>query len=492
MNKIKLPRKSVALFCAVLIAAFSGGALFSANAGVSKISVVSDTAIRNGIATNVWINEGNVKGENGKVLFDESVGENGRIVVMTKIKDVFQSGFSKNLDASFTFCIDDIPDGARFAVAFGLPKVLSALGTAGSSEVYFVRQNGRLAAGVAVYGDEGAAEIAVPKAVSGLSFGTEFTLAVVLQDEHLIATVTPRGGSQTTLSGVSTAGNTVSAEGYVAIGQVGRCKATLSSVRVDAWEYRNAETPAATDSFEDFTGNAYNQNVWYSRASGTSETGGVFVENEALVFRGLGNGFFGTRYRYSNFELKFDLVHLQRKTGLDENGKLQYAKENGSWFGVSFGQPEYNEKGFNTNTDGMFTFSADGVARAYRQGSVVSSKSLSDEGLINFWDEACEGKVFCFKAEVSNGVFRLSYRMEGTSAYVEVLRLESDSTPYGYVRILAVGSSNMIFDNVEIVNRDAGKSEIDVDYQANVLDGSEHWEYFDSWSDDDLIPWAKR
>lgn len=170
MNKIKLPRKSVALFCAVLIAAFSGGALFSANAGVSKISVVSDTAIRNGIATNVWINEGNVKGENGKVLFDESVGENGRIVVMTKIKDVFQSGFSKNLDASFTFCIDDIPDGARFAVAFGLPKVLSALGTAGSSEVYFVRQNGRLAAGVAVYGDEGAAEIAVPKAVSGLSF----------------------------------------------------------------------------------------------------------------------------------------------------------------------------------------------------------------------------------------------------------------------------------------------------------------------------------
>lgn len=484
----------VALAIAFAVVCFCGTVGFvGVSAGTSKIVIAADSSIANGIASNVWVNQGGVKGENGCIVFDSDVAIDAHIVAMGKVKDVSKDGFAKSLEATYKAKLNDMAEGARLAFAFGLTRLSSAFGSDGSGEVYFVREAGVYRIGVSSFEDGKEKQIVSPRAVDGLTGGEYFILSVAVERNAFIVSVLPEGGTETTVCDASVAGNEINAEGYVGIGQTGSCNADISSVHITAYEYLNASTPASDISFEDFAGGTYNGNVWYSFAQRGKTGGGVFVEDERLVFRGLTNGgYFGTKYQYSNFELKFDLVHVQRTTETDENGELLYQKENNGWFGVSLGQPAYNERSFNIATECMFTLHPDGSMRRYTNGSVAASGSLQQKGMVDFWKESYEGEVFNFKFEAKDGLFRLSCRRKGAGSYIELMSYATDSTPYGYVRILAYGVSNVIFDNVEIENTDTNGDLFVAEYKANGFGGSEDYVYADTWSDEDLLPWARK
>lgn len=490
-------RRSIRIFVAAVVASvvcFCGaGGNVGASAGTSKNVIAADSSIANGIASNVWVNQGDVKGEKGCIVFDADVEADAHIVAMGKVKDVSGDGFEKNLEATYKVKIDNINEGARLVFAFGLSRLSSAFGSDGSGEVYFVWEAGAYKIGVSSFDDGGEKQIVSPRTVNGLTGGKSFVLSVSVEKSAFIVSVQPDGGASVPVCDASVAGNEIGAEGYVGIGQIGKCSAEISSVNITSYEYLNASTPASDISSESFEGGAYNGNVWYSFAQRGQTGGGVFVEDERLVFRGLTNGgYFGTKYQYSNFVLTFDLVHVQRTTETDENGELLYRKENNGWFGVSLGQPAYNERNFNIATECMFTLHPDASVKRYTDGSVADSSNLQMKGMVDFWKESYEGEIFNFRFEAKDGVFRLSCRRGNTGSYIELMSYSTDSTPYGYVRILAYGVSNVIFDNVEIENTDTNGDLLVTGYKANGLEGAEDYVYTDTWSDKDLLPWARK
>jgi len=491
MKKGKILKKGLAAVClAACVTASCLGGYISAEAGISKVEVATDASIENGILSSVWLNVGNVKGERKKAVFDGDAAENARLIAVTKIKDIAKDGCIHNFEGRYKICIDDISENARFSFVFGLSKVLGVPGESGTTELCFVKVSGKLAVGIVTYDGGEKKEIVSSRSFAGVEFGKTLEVSCVIHNSALLVTIQPENGDSIVLSDENTPGNSILSEGYFAVGQTGRCNASLSSVSMDAWEYRNAETPDESSANEKFDGDAYNGNVWYSYATSSSDGGGVFVENNELIFRKVGEGFFGTRQQYSNFELTFDLVSLQREEEKDGAGKVLYSAEQG-WFGVSFGHPIYNEKDFHTRTDCLFMLNSNGTVQCNSFGTPVASCKLGEAGTENFWDKKYDGRTVGFKLTVTDGVFTLSYRMGVMGAYKELMKRTTDITPYGYVRILASWASNMKFDNVSIVNCDANGIKTGTEYVKNVLPGTEHWAYEDTWQDEDLLPWAK-
>ena len=110
----------------------------------------------------------------------------------------------------------------------------------------------------------------------------------------------------------------------------------------------------------------------------------------------------------------------------------------------------------------------------------------------NFWAAEYEGRIVNVKITSEDGVCVVYCRFDGIGQYIPVMKYVSESTPYGYVKIMAKNVSNVIIDNVEIENTDANAVLTIEKDRLNGLDGATDYDYSDGWSDDDLLPWAKR
>lgn len=484
----------VSLLLVCVLVCFGSFGSIGVMAGVSKTTVLTDASIANGIGSNIWINHGGVKGEGGNVVFDEDVGENARIVCITHIQDVVSQGISRNLQGSYTLAVNAVPQGARLSLFYGLSLVNDAMGKDGSVEVTFTDEGGSLAVGVCRYEGGECLQIAPPQVYPGISYGQALQIAVLFEGGSVLVTV---GGR--TIADTASPNNEVSAAGYFGIGQVGgQCGAVLSSINVDAWSYRNAETPSAENAAENFDNGSYNQNIWYSyseRDMAYDAECGIFVENGKLAFRRIDTGYFGTMYSYSNFELNFDVVHVQRADGTDASGDTLHRETDG-WFGVSAGNGWYNGRVADTGAPVMFTYRCDGMLFRYSGGAVRETKPISSvAGGVNLFSQEYDGQVFGFKVRVEDGVFTFSMcrkPSDGSAGeYVELLRADSDTTPYGYIRILAGSVSNILLDNITVENLDRNGSDLSVGYAGNSLEGTGDWQYTDSWSEEDLLDGAR-
>ncbi len=525
-----------ALCCLSLLAGTAALRLMNApaaNAGVSKVSIATTDSIRGSIATNIWVVDGGVKdagGNSATADFDEDCAENARMIAMRSINDISEDGFSKSVEAEYTFGTvgaeynATYADGARFAFVYGLPNAFAELGAPGSVEVYCCAldsenkpfssedladgtkkiANADLAVGVQRFDENGVAQqIVAPQKFSGVQFGRQNSLRVTIEDGKLTASV-KRGALDSsyawqTVCTSDEEGNEVQA-GYTGIGRQGKGRLRLRAVNIDAWDYINAVTPQADSAVEDFSNGSYNARVWYSRAETRSAGGGIYVENDALVLRKLQKGYFGTCHAYSNFELTFEITSVQRKDEVSD-GVLVYAKESNAYVGVSLGNEDYNERTYSTAGAQMFTFASDGNVRRYEAGECKATVNLAtEEGLSNFWTEEYEGKAVTVKLRVYDGTVTFLYKIEGSenpddpeNGYITLFSVNGEDTPYGYVRILTENATNIIIDNVSIVNLDANAAAValEVGYAANGLDGVQDYDYTDSWSDNDLFAFAK-
>ena len=463
-----MKRRTISVLLSVVLAVCLCNISLIALAGSSRQVLVTDSSISNGLDTKTWLDFGEPNASGGKVRFDATSEDNARIVAIQKVDDVSADGVTRNLEADYTLTIRSIPSGARFALFFGLSSLVAEPGDSGSTEVAFTDLGGKLAVGVSS------------------------SVSVAFEGDKILAEVTPAGGEKIALAGSDTVGNQVSAEGYFGVGQAGgKTDAELSSVHVVAWSYDNAATPDTVSATENFDSGNYNQKVWYSfseRDKYYDAPCGIFVEDGRLVFRRLESGYFGTAYRYSNFELTFDVVSVQRRSETGEDGAA-LAQETGS-FGVSLGNDSWNgRETASISSPCKLMLWYDGTVRYFENGMQQESVSISNTAVGNMFLPANEGQIFTFKFRMEDGIATLSGK-KGNGEFVELYRVTSDVTPYGYVRILSGKASNIQIDNVSIENLDANGSQTPVEFEANVLPGAGDFPYEDKWSDDDLLPWA--
>ena len=493
MSVIGMKKRTVSILLSVLLVLCSCSISMIALAGSSRRELVTNSSISGGLDSRTWLDFGDPVASGGKVLFNANSEEDARIVAIKKVDDVSADGVARNLEADYTLTIRSIPNGARFALFFGLSGLTAEPGEGGSTEVAFTDLGGKLAVGVSVYNDSGKTDIVAAKSYAGLQYNTAFSVSVAFEGDKILADITPAGGEKIALTGSDTPGNQVSAEGYFGVGQAGgKTNTELSSVHVVAWTYDNAATPDTVSATENFDSGNYNQKVWYSfseRDRYYDAPCGIFVEDGRLVFRRLESGYFGTTYRYSNFELTFDVVSVQRKSETGADGAA-LAPETGS-FGVSIGNDSPNGRETTSSTSPCkLMLGYDGTVRYFENGMQQASVSISNTAVGNMFLPANEGQIFTLKFRMEDGIATLSGK-KGNGEFVELYRVTSDVTPYGYVRILSGKASNIQIDNVSIENLDANGSQTPVEFEANVLPGTGDFPYSDTWSDGDMIPWAE-
>ena len=469
------------------------------SAGSSETTVADRSSLSSGIDGATWLNFGQVKGENGKIIFDDDVKENGRLVATTKIQDFSDCGLTEIFTAEYAITINNLPEneGNRFAVVFGLKDMEDKLGAKGSTEIYFVKSEGVLKVGVSRYSEDGEMKIVEPTAFDGIVFGKSFTLDASLNSDGVMnAAVSVSGGAKKTLADKSDPQNFAhSTEGYTAIGQNGKCAAEVSSVNIKAYRYFNAETPLEIT--ENFDNGHYNRNAFFTRSQmddSKGYAGGCYVKDGALKFDVL-SSFISTVYRYSNFELTFDLVDVQRENVLDNNGNVQTPAVDNSWLGISFGSEE-NRGTFDNHMRNATVLTMSNKEGTFRMWTPYpNANKLFDypdayktsEMKILSKDNA--GKIYNYKVSMKDGNFTASYKLSTDENYpaVPLVDYYLGYTPYGSVSIIAYVFTGYTIDNIKITNTDYAPQEVAISYEQNGMKQTEDFKYEDKWSDSDLI-----
>ena len=475
----KIVRITCSLFAALVLCLVPFLSPAVARAGSSDLTVADKSSISSGIDGAVWLNFGSVKGENGKIVFDGDVKPNGRVVATSKIQDYTDCGIEEIFSAEYTIKIDDIPTeaGNRFAVAFGMNDMEDKLGSTGSTEIYFVKSGSILKAGVSRYSEDGEVKIAEPESFDCLSFGTKFTLGVSLASDKVMNIV----------------------QGFTAIGQNGICTAEVSSVKIKAYRYFNAETPLEIT--ENFDNGHYNRNAFFTRSTMEESggySGGCYVENGALKFDVL-SSFISTVYRYSNFELTFDLTDVQREDILDDNGNILTPAVGNSWFGISFGAEE-NRGQFDNhmrNATVLTMHVKDSNLRMWTpypdNTELLSYPEAYKTPEMDILNKDNAGKIYNYKISMKDGKFTASYKLSTEENYpaVPLVNYDLGYTPYGSVSIISYVATGYTIDNIRILNTDYAPHAVTVTYEKNGMQQTGDYKYTDGWSNADLLTHKK-
>lgn len=470
-----------------------------ARAGSSETTVADRSSYISGIDGATWLNFGQVKGENGKIIFDGDVRESGRLIAATKIQDYSDCGLTEIFTAEYGITITDIPEeeGSRFGVAYGLNDMEDKLGVAGSTEIYFVKSEGVLKVGISRYSADGEVKIVEPTEFSGITFGTRFTLNVSLNSDSVMnVTVSASGGAKKTVADESNPLDFAhSTEGYTAIGQNGKCSAEVSSVNIKAYRYFNAETPLEIT--ENFDNGHYNRNAFFTRSTMEDSggySGGCYVENGALKFDVL-SSFISTVYHYSNFELTFDLVDVQRENVLDNNGNILTPAVGNSWFGISLGSEENRGK-FDNHMRNATVLNMHFKDRNLRMWTpypdnteLLSYPEAYKTPEMDILNKDNAGKIYNYKISMKDGKFTASYKLSTEENYpaVPLVNYDLGYTPYGSVSIISYVATGYTIDNIRILNTDYAPQEVAISYKENGMKQTNDFNYEDKWSDSDLI-----
>ncbi len=495
-------KKFAVALLSLALAAAGGGSIgvLTAHAGQSTVGVATEESLKGGIDGGTWVVSGKVQGKDDTMVFDDGCTDKAKVTAITKIVDVTEFGVENIFDASFTVNMESIPSvaGNRFAFAFGLSKVSAQLGSDGASEVYFTKDGEGLKVGVCRYwvspADSGTHKIEYlkPTKFAGVALGIDLHVSVTLKASgKLVVSVLPDGADEDgriVLCDESvTNNNDNTREGFIGFAQNGKCTATVSNVNISSYNYDNMATPLRVE--ENFDNGNYNAEAWYSKSDAGMYPGGISVADGALVFRNAQNAIFGTKYAYSNFEMTFDLVDLQREAETDDNGNVTAPIP--SWFGISLATPAYNSSfGASVGSELMYALESGGRSVAYRYyPGTLSIQSWNNQFTDKFWDKSKAGEIYNMKCSMVDGVFTFTYKNAAEEDYPEAPFYTCDLgyTPTGYVRLVAYEPAGFTFDNFVIVNKDAKPTEVKIGYTANELPGREDFVYEDTWSDEDLI-----
>ena len=471
--------------------------MLSASAGASKKFIASETSVVDGhINTGDFLLSGGVHATDKTVLFDEECSSYSKLVGKTKINNYAEEEVSTLFSASFSIRIDDLVKDGAFSIAFGLPKVSSALSEKGVVEIRFSAPAGDPYLSVIGHYGEGVDEELLPLSpLTAFGYGTR-TKVTLLATTSQKLTVTFGNTKVLDAAGI----NTVS----------------LRDFSIYGYTY---DTPENVDYTEYFDDGHYNANVFYSNAQSSFLTPsylGVDTDesgNGVLRFSKAGPAYINTRYEYSNFSTEFEVPFIQRKAEQNEDGA--YTALISNWFGIAWGVQNITETtGETIAYDNWIQFEGipvDGALHTedysnpryvlWQKGRAVKIQAMEH----NFFSESdAKDRTLYLKMTMVDGIFLLYQRYEGSAGYGQpVLSYDFGTTSLGTVRLFTwaltnpsgqgvaySGVADFSIDNWNLTNLDAAsvKQTIsDPGYRENGIEAGSDYDYQTVLDDGDLL-----
>ena len=455
-------------FPLLLIAAllFTGTKVMPVEAGSSDI-IIDETSYTEKLDNTVWNNpDGDIVVKDKTLVFTDNSSEYTRLITKTAVKATAEVKEVVNVQSTLQFT--KLPKGKTFALALGIKKIESLQGDKGNIEISFVNKEG-LSASLIYYNEEGDAK-ELGKAINCGSLSGKISIDVsVNQDKILTAVINGKQAWKVELP--------VSGEGRVGFLQTGSCGVKISNVKIISHLY---DSPENCNIEEDFETGGFNANLLTSKMQSASNVcwpSGTGIEEYegSKVFRytNAGETYMGTKYTYSNFEISFDVPHLQRKNILDEEGNLVTSASNR--FGISYGgvASDYDYVGYTDGVTDVIWFTNYSTITSMKSGEVVDAATLG----YPFFSKECD-KGFSVKMKMEDSVVTVYMKWIDESKYKEIFKYQlSTNTPTGYLHIWSSGPSSMAIDNLKIVNTDINPKLVDVDFKTSIIEGPGDYDY---------------
>ena len=515
-------RKSKFLAAAALLAAGTAAFCFprgtyGAEAGSSKSYIVSSTTVD---ATSINSGDLSISGkvgvDNGKILFNTE-SDKEKLTTKTKAFNLKEYGVTTLFDFKSTFKFSSFAEGGSFSIAFGLNSLRSDVGAADSFALNIVYSSAdkKFTLSVTEYTDGGERQVFAPQVVGALQINKEVTFNVFVDtDGKLTASFKAAGASKETtfLSGERL---NVNPEGYISYVSDGRNEITLSDPQILVYDY---DAPETIDYTETFDKNGYNSNVFYTESTASPITpSSLSVENGALVFKNTAAAYISTRYKYSNFELSFDITDMARSAVLDDNGNIVSLIN--SWFGIAFGLNSIDETPDTTTRYSTWLqvgrtfpdvddFETPNNTLHYllwdnngNWNNVKDPQYMTD---FNPWDERYDGETINVKLTMTDGLVEYFMKIDGDPDWgAPYFSYDLGRVKTGYIRIFTAGETtinpkglkynnvgNFTIDNLAIKDTDHENAKTLLptpEYKSNVWEKTPDYDYKTNLDDSDLI-----
>ena len=454
---------SLLLVTAILSAGISA---MPVEAGSSDI-IIDATTYSEEFDNSVWNNpDSDLTISNGAIVFDNSSTDATRLITKTAVKSTAE--VDEVVKAVATMQFTQLPENQKFAVALGVQRIESMQGEPGNVEITFAN-NGGLTASVIYYNEDGDATVLAAAKKCG-SITSKITLeASVTANQKLSVKI-----NDTQLFHIDIP---VSGEGRIGFLQTGSCGLKLSNVKIISHLY---DAPENSNIFEDFEKGCFNANLISSKMRGASyvcwPSGTSISEHDGsqvFKYNNAGECYIATKYKYSNFEMTFDIPYLQRDNILDENGNLVTARSN--QFGISYGgeASDFDYAGYTDAVTDVIWFTSNSRITSMKSGNMVDLSSLG----YPIYAKECD-KGFSVKITMTNSVVKVFMKWLDEKEYKEVFTSQlSTKTPTGYLHLWTVGPTNMAIDNFKVKNTDKNPNLVAVDYKSSVIEGPGDYEY---------------
>ena len=119
-------------------------------AGISPINVGDSSGFSDSLDSGKWYFRG-VSGGDGAVVFGEDSDDSSRFVSRVKINNLKDCGYTLCFTASAELCIENVSQGARFGIMFGLSIPSDYAESENSTYLWFTGKGNALSVGISVY-----------------------------------------------------------------------------------------------------------------------------------------------------------------------------------------------------------------------------------------------------------------------------------------------------------------------------------------------------
>ena len=517
---VKVKKYKLLIAAAAVAVGVAGAELLpnavTAKAGSSEVYIASSTSIDDtSINSGDFLTTGKVAAENGKAKFN-TLSEKEKLTTKTKAFNLKEYGVTTLLDFSSTLNFSSFAEDGNFSMAFGLNNLKNETGAEDSFavKVNYDSASKKFSIGVSEYTKDGEISVYASTVIGAIKINRDVTFKVFVDtDCNLTVSVLPTGASSETKL-VSGYGLNVNPEGYISYVSSGRNEITLSDPQILVYEY---DAPETIDYTETFDKNGYNSNVFYSASTASPITpSSLSVENGALRFKNTAAAYISTRYKYSNFELSFDITDMARTATFDDNGNVVSLIN--SWFGIAFGVNSIDEPPDTTTrystwlqlgrvVPGIENFVEPANVHYLLWDNNGNWNNVTDPQYMtdfNPWSTKYDGEVINVKFAVTDGLVELFMKTDGDPDWGEpYFTYDFGKVKTGYVRIFTAGNTgietkgieyndvgNFTIDNLSIKDTDHENAKTLLptpEYKSNLWKKTPDYDYKTKPDDKDLI-----
>lgn len=517
---VKVKKYKLLIAAAAVAVGVAGAGLLpnavTAKAGSSEVYIASSTSIDDtSINSGDFLTTGKVAAENGKAKFN-TLSEKEKLTTKTKAFNLKEYGVTTLLDFSSTLNFSSFAEDGNFSMAFGLNNLKNETGAEDSFavKVNYDSASKKFSIGVSEYTKDGEISVYASTVIGAIKINRDVTFKVFVDtDCNLTVSVLPTGASSETKL-VSGYGLNVNPEGYISYISSGRNEITLSDPQILVYEY---DAPETIDYTETFDKNGYNSNVFYSASTASPITpSSLSVENGALRFKNTAAAYISTRYKYSNFELSFDITDMARTATFDDNGNVVSLIN--SWFGIAFGVNSIDEAPDTTTrystwlqlgrvVPGVENFVKPANVHYLLWDNNGNWNNVTDPQYMtdfNPWSTKYDGEVISVKFAVTDGLVELFMKIGGDPDWGEpYFTYDFGKVKTGYVRIFTAGNTgietkgieyndvgNFTIDNLSIKDTDHENAKTLLptpEYKSNLWGKTPDYDYKTKPDDKDLI-----